>query len=196
MSVLLHVDADVVMAPRLRTRFHREAERMLNAVALRERRPDLHCALRLCGDAVLRQLTAERPGKGDTVGVLVFPSSGSPGEIVISFEAANRNAKQKGQSLHTELLLLASIAICRLIGYDDSAAEDGDALQARASALRYEALPRTREAGVRAACAFYEPDGSLSPRVTARARDLTAATSRALRAGVGCRCRDQPARGG
>jgi len=81
----------------------------------------------LAGDGLLRRLNKEFAGKNKTTDVLSFPfnESVSPekglnyiGEIYISLEQAQRQAKEYGITLAEELLRLVTHGTLHLLGYD------------------------------------------------------------------------------
>jgi probable rRNA maturation factor len=152
MALDLTIDDDVTVAPALRAKLRREVARMVKAAALAERRKDLEVALRLCGDAAIRELNRDYRGKDKPTDVLAFAQREAQvadhallGDIVISVETARRQAKR---GLHAELLHLASHGLCHLLGYDHRDDEEERVMNARAAALRKQAA---RSGRVRAA---------------------------------------------
>jgi probable rRNA maturation factor len=152
MTLDLTIDDDVSVSPALRAKLRREVARMVKAAALAERREDLEVALRLCGDAAIRELNRDYRGKDKPTDVLAFAQREAQtadhallGDIVISVETAKRQARR---GLHAELLHLASHGLCHLLGYDHRDDEEERVMNARAAALRREA---TRSGRVRAA---------------------------------------------
>jgi probable rRNA maturation factor len=78
-------------------------------------------ALVLTGDRAIRALNARYRGKDRPTDVLSFPGGASPGElgdIVISVQAAQRNARQLGRTLAQELDVLALHGFLHVLGYD------------------------------------------------------------------------------
>ncbi|HEY7512103.1 MAG TPA: rRNA maturation RNase YbeY [Vicinamibacteria bacterium] len=78
-------------------------------------------ALVLTGDRAIRALNARYRGKDRPTDVLSFPGGASPGElgdIVISVQAAERNARQLGRTLAQELDVLALHGFLHVLGYD------------------------------------------------------------------------------
>jgi probable rRNA maturation factor len=63
------------------------------------------------------------------------------GDIVISVDTARRQARH---GLYRELLHLASHGLCHLLGYDHRDDDEERAMNARAAALRDEAVRRGR----------------------------------------------------
>jgi rRNA maturation RNase YbeY len=153
MALLMTVDDDVVIARALKSRLRREINRMVKAAARTDHHhEEYNVLLRLSSDASISSLGCECDGRNQACDVLAFPEhneamreSGHLGHIVISVQRANRQGKQ---GLHTEILRLASLGLCSLLGYDKHS-EDGERLMnARAAALRLEAM---RQGHVRAA---------------------------------------------
>jgi probable rRNA maturation factor len=78
-------------------------------------------ALVFAGDRKLRSLNARYRGKDKPTDVLAFPAGGEPGElgdVVISVETAERNARALERTLPQELDVLALHGFLHLIGYD------------------------------------------------------------------------------
>jgi len=78
-------------------------------------------ALVLCGDRRIRTLNARYRGKDAPTDVLSFPGPGAPiglGDVVISVEAAERNARALGRTLPQELDVLAIHGFLHCLGYD------------------------------------------------------------------------------
>lgn len=77
----------------------------------------------LCDDRTIHELNIRYLGHDYPTDVLSFPlSEGEPliGEIIISVETAERNAKRFRQTLEQELLRLAIHGTLHLLGYDDA----------------------------------------------------------------------------
>lgn len=100
-------------------------------------------ALVLTGDRAVRALNARYRGKDKPTDVLSFP--GSPeaglGDVVISIETAEKNARGLGRTLPQELDVLALHGFLHVLGYDHET-DDGamDRLERR---LRKRLLGRT-----------------------------------------------------
>ncbi len=87
-------------------------------------------SLVLCDDETIRDLNARYLGHDYPTDVLSFNLSGAEqheresgelvGEIIISVETAERNAKRFRQTLERELLRLAIHGVLHLLGYDDA----------------------------------------------------------------------------
>ena len=98
-------------------------------------------ALVFAGDRTLHRLNRTYRGKDKPTDVLSFPGPGGPeglGDIVISVETAQRNARAGGRALPRELDVLALHGFLHVLGYDHEA-DDGtmDGLEGR---LRRELL--------------------------------------------------------
>jgi probable rRNA maturation factor len=92
-------------------------------------------ALVLTGDRPVRALNARYRGKDKPTDVLSFPAGGGEaglGDIVISVETAERNARALGRTLPQELDVLALHGFLHVLGYDHET-DDGtmDRLEAR-----------------------------------------------------------------
>ena len=78
-------------------------------------------SLVLTGDRAMRALNARYRGKDRPTDVLSFPGGGGDGElgdIVISVQTAERNAKGLGRTLAQELDVLALHGFLHVLGYD------------------------------------------------------------------------------
>lgn len=78
-------------------------------------------SLVLTGDRAMRALNARYRGKDRPTDVLSFPGGGGSGElgdIVISVETAERNARGLGRTLAQELDVLALHGFLHVLGYD------------------------------------------------------------------------------
>jgi probable rRNA maturation factor len=86
-------------------------------------------SLVLAGDGLLRRLNRDYRGKDRPTDVLSFPGGGGGGEeglgdVVISVETAERNARALGRTLPQELDVLALHGFLHVLGYDHEA-DDG-----------------------------------------------------------------------
>ena len=84
-------------------------------------------ALVLSGDRTLRRLNARYRGKDKPTDVLSFPGAGGEaglGDVVISVETAERNARSLHRTLPQELDVLALHGFLHVLGYDHEA-DDG-----------------------------------------------------------------------
>jgi len=73
------------------------------------------------GDRLLRRLNRHYRGRDRATDVLSFPGAGGEeglGDVVISVETAERNARRLGRSLGQELDLLALHGFLHVLGYD------------------------------------------------------------------------------
>jgi len=138
--VELAIDEDIDVAPATARKLRRDVARMVKAAALHEGRRDLDVALRLCGDAAIRELNRAWRNKDKPTDVLAFAQreaasahSALLGDIIISIDTAKRQAKR---GLYAELLHLASHGLCHLLGYDHRTDEEERVMNARATALR------------------------------------------------------------
>jgi len=78
-------------------------------------------SLVLAGDRLLRRLNREFRGKDRPTDVLSFPGGGGEaglGDVVISVERAERNARDFGRTLPEELDVLALHGFLHVLGYD------------------------------------------------------------------------------
>lgn len=78
-------------------------------------------ALVLTGDRAVRKLNARYRGQDKPTDVLSFPGPGGEvglGDIVISVETAERNARACGRTLPQELDVLALHGFLHVLGYD------------------------------------------------------------------------------
>ena len=154
MTLDLAVDDDVALAAGVMRTLRTQVARMVRAAARTDGRVDYEVALRLTGDAAIHALNRSYRAKNKPTDVLAFAQREGPaalvhpellGDIVISVETARRQAKR---GLPKELLHLASHGLCHLLGYDHRDDAEELVMNARASALRAEALRagRTRPA--------------------------------------------------
>jgi probable rRNA maturation factor len=78
-------------------------------------------AVVLAGDRALRSLNARYRGKDKATDVLSFPGPGGDeglGDVVISLETAERNARAFGRTLPQEVDVLALHGFLHVLGYD------------------------------------------------------------------------------
>jgi probable rRNA maturation factor len=92
-------------------------------------------SLVLAGDRLLRRLNRTYRGEDRPTDVLSFPGEGGEaglGDVVISVETAERNARGLGRTLGQELDVLALHGFLHVLGYDHET-DDGqmDRLEAR-----------------------------------------------------------------
>lgn len=84
-------------------------------------RVDGELALVLAGDRLLRRLNRQYRGKDRPTDVLSFPGEGGEaglGDVVISVETAERNARGLGRTLPQELDVLALHGFLHVLGHD------------------------------------------------------------------------------
>ena len=114
-------------------RLRRAVDRALSAVG----RPAGMVEVRVVDDAEIRRLNAEWRGIRRRTDVLAFPletpGSASPlvGQIVISVDAAARQARRLGVPLAMELDLLATHGTLHLVGWDDRDPVEADLMHRR-----------------------------------------------------------------
>src|SRR5690349_3088758 len=101
MALELSIDDGVHVSPAIARKLRRDVARMVKAAALREGRRDLEVALRVCGDAAIRELNRAWRGKDKPTDVLAFAQreaesadSALLGDIIISIDTAERQAKR------------------------------------------------------------------------------------------------------
>ncbi|HXY39440.1 MAG TPA: rRNA maturation RNase YbeY [Vicinamibacteria bacterium] len=78
-------------------------------------------ALVLAGDRLLHRLNRDYRGKDRPTDVLSFPGDGAEGalgDVVISVETAERNARGLGRTLGQELEVLALHGLLHVLGHD------------------------------------------------------------------------------
>jgi probable rRNA maturation factor len=116
--------ADLVVTLLNRQRRRRVDARRL-ALVLRRAAAALGVAgeltLVLTGDRRMRELNRRYRGKDRATDVLSFPGEAAPGElgdVVISVETAERNARGLGRPLARELDVLALHGLLHVLGYD------------------------------------------------------------------------------
>jgi probable rRNA maturation factor len=114
------------------TRVVRAVERALAAVG----RPAGLVEVSVVDDAEIRRLNAAWRGVGRRTDVLAFPletDGGSPlvGQIVISADAAARQARRLGVPVALELDLLATHGTLHLVGWDDRDPLEADLMHRR-----------------------------------------------------------------
>ena len=142
--VQLTVDRDISLAGALARRLRVQVARMTRAAARLDACRDYDVSLRLCGDAAMRQLNRAWRGKDKPTDVLAFAQREAAhadgallGDLVISVDTARRQARR---GLPAELLHLASHGLCHLLGYDHRDDREEREMNARAAALRGEAV--------------------------------------------------------
>ena len=100
-------------------------------------------SLVLAGDRLLRRLNRDFRGKDRPTDVLSFPGGGEEGglgDVVISVETAERNARRLRRTLPQELDVLALHGFLHVLGYDHET--DGGAMDRLERRLRVLLLGR------------------------------------------------------
>jgi probable rRNA maturation factor len=109
----------------------RAAARALSAVG----RPGGDVEIDVVDDREIRRLNAQFRGVGRRTDVLAFPlevpGSSLVGQIVLSADTAERQARRVGVPLVLELELLATHGVLHLIGYDDRDPVEADLMHRR-----------------------------------------------------------------
>ena len=101
-------------------------------------------SLVLAGDGLLHRLNRDYRGKDRPTDVLSFPGEGGEaglGDVVISVETAERNARSGGRTLAGELDVLALHGFLHVLGYDHET--DGGTMDRLERRLRKRLLGRT-----------------------------------------------------
>jgi len=113
---------EVVLLNRQRRRPVRpERLRRLLEAAARSLGVSGEVALVLTRDPAVRALNARYRGKDQPTDVLSFPGPGGDaglGDIVVSVDTAERNARRQGRTLQRELDVLALHGFLHVLGYD------------------------------------------------------------------------------
>jgi len=113
---------EVVLLNRQRRRPVRpERLRRLLEAAARSLGVSGEVALVLTRDPAVRALNARYRGKDKPTDVLSFPGPGGAaglGDIVVSVDTAERNARRQGRTLQRELDVLALHGFLHVLGYD------------------------------------------------------------------------------
>ena len=133
-------------------RLRRRIGRMVRAAALAEedRREELEVVLRLCDDAVIRELNRSFRDKDRPTDVLAFSLREGRGgalhphvlgDIDIPGETAARPARR---GLEAEILFLAAHGLCHLLGYDHRDDAEEARMNARMAQLLAECARRGR----------------------------------------------------
>ncbi|HET9488261.1 MAG TPA: rRNA maturation RNase YbeY [Methylomirabilota bacterium] len=124
-----------------RVHIARAAERALAALG----RPGASVEIRFVDDGEIRQLNRAWRGIGRRTDVLAFPVEtpelgGLVGEVVVSADAAMRQARRLGVPVAAEVALLVTHGVLHLVGYDDR-----DPLEARLMHEREREILSARE---------------------------------------------------
>jgi probable rRNA maturation factor len=119
------------------TRLAQAAQRALDSLG----RPASEVDIAVVDDVEIRALNASHRGIRRRTDVLAFPlelagaASGLLGQIVISADAAARQAQRIGVSLALELELLVTHGVLHLAGYDDRDPVEADLMHHRERGL-------------------------------------------------------------
>ncbi len=111
----------VVLLNRQRRRVSPARLRRVLGGAARALRVRGEVSLVLAGDRLLHRLNRDYRGQDRPTDVLSFPGEGGEeglGDVVISVETAERNARSGGRSLARELDVLALHGFLHVLGYD------------------------------------------------------------------------------
>ena len=104
------------------------AERILRHLGLTGR----ELSVLLVEDAEIRELNRRYLGRNRPTNVLAFPMEGPQpfplGDVVISTETAEREARERGVSLEEEMALLLAHGVLHLLGYDHERGGEEEAL--------------------------------------------------------------------
>ncbi|RLA94020.1 MAG: rRNA maturation RNase YbeY [Deltaproteobacteria bacterium] len=104
------------------------AERILRHLGLKGR----ELSVLLVEDAEIRELNRRYLGRDRPTNVLAFPMEGPQsfplGDVVISTETAEREARERGVSLEEEMALLLAHGVLHLLGYDHERGGEEEAL--------------------------------------------------------------------
>ena len=105
-----------------RSRVRRTVHTALRALG----RPRHSVSLTLVGDRTIRRLNRQYRGTDRVTDVLAFPMEDHPrlpapllGEVVVSVQAAHRQAREHGHAAAAEIDLLVIHGLLHLVGYDD-----------------------------------------------------------------------------
>ena len=91
-------------------------------------------SMTLCDDEIIRGLNSEWRGLDTPTDVLSFPMDDAQllGDLVISLDTAERQAKERGHGLRDELRILMVHGLLHLLGYDHETSADDHAEMAAA----------------------------------------------------------------
>ncbi|HEY3284348.1 MAG TPA: rRNA maturation RNase YbeY [Armatimonadota bacterium] len=113
--------------------------------------PASEVSLVLCDDAYIHTLNSQHMGEDRPTDVLSFPQMEDPksargqedrpllGDIVISLETAQAQARERGVTLQQETELLLAHGLLHLLGYDHATPEDRQEMWARQESALQEA---------------------------------------------------------
>lgn len=117
---------DLVARRRISAKLRSRLKRSLGELMAKLGYPDHAVTVVLTDDPELRALKLQHWGEDTPTDVLSFPTfePGDPfvpphlGDIVISLDAAQRQAEERGHALETEVLILAAHSFWHLLGHD------------------------------------------------------------------------------
>ena len=131
-----------------RTTVRRRAEKMLAVLRLE----DAELSIALVNDATIRDLNHRFRGFDEPTDVLAFALSeaherpngdGVLGDIILSVDTAQRQAKANRRSLLAELTMLLAHGLLHLIGYDHRTAREDARMKKKVAELEAAAITRT-----------------------------------------------------
>ncbi len=109
--------------------------------------PEAELSIAIGDDAWIQQLNQTYLRKNRPTDVLAFPQDMAPGgkpvlgDVAISAETAERQAKEMGHSFERELALLAAHGILHLTGWDDATPAQRRRMLKRAEEILGETVP-------------------------------------------------------
>ena len=133
----------------------RRAEKMLRHLGLAE----VELSVALVDDATIHELNREYRHKDKPTDVLSFPQhdpvpedvTGLLGDVILSIETAEKQAKKHRRSLLAELTMLLAHGILHLLGHDHRDDEEERAMTARTRELEVAAATRVSSRAVKRA---------------------------------------------
>lgn len=169
------------MGPRVPVPLRRQLRRWLGRALAAAGCPDATVCLSLSDDAELHALNLQYADEDHATDVLSFAQQEAPagpgfapppdpdllGDIVISIDTAERQARQHGHGLDAELLHLAVHGLCHLLGYDHATQSEEQVMFTYEAQLRTEARGR-RQVQLQARPPFPRPHPSRSPETALR----------------------------
>jgi probable rRNA maturation factor len=116
---------EIIVETRVPKGLRSRLRKIMNAL-MRHKQVSSGVCVVLSDDAKLRELKKTHWGEDTATDVLTFPQwePGDPfvpetlGDIIISLETAERQAQERGHSLETEVIVLASHGLTHLLGFD------------------------------------------------------------------------------
>jgi probable rRNA maturation factor len=140
----VQVSAQSIRTPTLK----RRAERMLEALGM----PEAELSILLCDDPTIHVLNRQHRRKNKPTDVLAFalregkpvPGSQALGDVVISLDTAERQAKELERTLWDEVTWLLAHGLLHLLGFDHRTVAEERRMNARADMLIAASRRRTR----------------------------------------------------